>query len=137
TARLDKGLSVIDSHNRWAGIGGVLGVTEGWRIESGQLVGTVRFSKKHQDVFDDVEDGILRHVSLGYRIHEWNIKKAKDEPELRTAVDWEPLELSIVPVSFETTNGMRSADSGKEKTFPVKMTNNEVRDMPLPKKKAQ
>lgn len=137
SARLDKGLSVIDSHNRWAGIGGVLGVTEGWRIESGQLVGTARFSKKHQDVFDDVEDGILRHVSLGYRIHEWEIKKGKDEPELRKAVDWEPLELSIVPISFETTNGMRSADSGKEETFPVKMTNNEVREMPLPKKKVQ
>lgn len=122
--RLKKGLSVLDSHNRYSGIGAVLGITEDYRIEKGQLVGTCRFSKNQQPVFEDVADGILRHVSLGYRIHEYKVTKAgKDNAiEQREAIDWEPLELSIVPVSFETTNGTREAERASAETYDVKLT---------------
>lgn len=132
--RLNKGLSILDSHDRYSGIGAVLGVTEDWRIENGQLIGTCRFSKNQQAVFDDVADGILRHVSLGYRIHEYQVTKpTKDgEIEKRKAVDWEPLELSIVPVSFETTNGVREAERGDIETHEVKLTIKEVTAMPKP-----
>lgn len=132
--RLNKGLSILDSHNRYSGIGAVLGVTEDWRIEDGQLIGTCRFSKNQQAVFDDVADGILRHVSLGYRIHEYQVTKpTKDgQIEKRKAVDWEPLELSIVPVSFETTNGVREAERGDIETHEVKLTIEEVEEMPKP-----
>lgn len=139
TERLDKGLSIIDSHNRYAGISGVLGVTEEWRIESGKLIGTARFSKNQQAVFDDVDDGILRHVSLGYRVHEWNIVKAKAGAiETRTAVSWEPLELSIVPVSFETENGMRTAEAERanQATYAVKFNYEEASTMTEEEKRA-
>ena len=123
--RLNKGLSILDSHNRYGGVGSVLGVTENWRIEDGALIGTARFSKNQEAVFNDVADGILRHVSLGYRVHEWNIKAATADGEIerRTAVDWEALELSIVPVSFETANGMRQLErSGSQKLYNVKIS---------------
>lgn len=122
--RLDKGLSILDSHNRYSGINAVLGITEEWRVEKGQLIGTCRFSKNQQAVFDDVADGILRHVSLGYRIHEYKVTKATKDGQLekRKAVDWEPLELSIVPVSFETTNGTREAERSNKDTHEVKLT---------------
>ncbi|GAB0151750.1 prohead protease/major capsid protein fusion protein [Marinobacterium sp. BA1] len=132
--RLNKGLSILDSHNRYDGIDKVLGITEEWRIEKGQLIGTCRFSRNQQAVFDDVADGILRHVSLGYRIHEYKVTKATKEGQLekRMAVDWEPLELSIVPVSFETTNGTREAERANTETHEVILTTEEVDDMPKP-----
>jgi len=133
--RLNKGLSLLDSHDRYAGIGGVLGITEEWRIEDGALVGTCRFSKNQQPVFDDVADGILRHVSLGYRIHEYLITKPTKEGQIekRKAIDWEPLELSIVPVSFETANGTREAERSAETELnEVKLTAEEVAEMPKP-----
>lgn len=132
--RLNKGLSILDSHNRYDGIDKVLGITEEWRIEKGQLIGTCRFSRNQQAVFDDVADGILRHVSLGYRIHEYKVTKATKDGQLekRMAVDWEPLELSIVPVSFETTNGTREAERANTETHEVILTTEEVDDMPKP-----
>jgi len=133
--RLNKGLSLLDSHDRYAGISGVLGITEEWRIESGALVGTCRFSKNQQPVFDDVADGILRHVSLGYRIHEYLITKPTKEGQIekRKAIDWEPLELSIVPISFETANGTREAERSAETELnEVKLTVEEVAEMPKP-----
>ena len=62
--RLNKGLSLLDSHDRYAGISGVLGITEEWRIEDGALVGTCRFSKNQKPVFDDVADGKARLIGL-------------------------------------------------------------------------
>lgn len=129
-ARLKKGLSLIDSHKAYQGIRGVFGITEGYEIKNGELRGKVRFSKRPEadEVFKDVQDKILRHFSLGYRVWEYTEKKSgKDDnalPVMR-ATDWEPTELSIVPVSFETTNGLRSADNS---TYPVKII--EDRTMP-------
>jgi hypothetical protein len=137
TERLDKGLSILDSHNRYDGINAVLGVTEEWRIENGQLIGTCRFSRNQDAVFNDVADGILRHVSLGYRIHEYKVERPKGGTEKRKAVDWEPLELSIVPVSFETTNGTREAERANTETHEVKLTMEEVDDMPKPEDKRE
>lgn len=125
--RLDKGLSLIDNHNRYSGIDRVFGVTDSWRIENGKLIGTVKFSKRHADIEQDVKDGILRHFSLGYRVYEWEIERKRNENgemvETRTAVDWEATELSIVPVSFETENGVvgRAQRSADDATFAVKM----------------
>lgn len=130
--RLQKGLSILDSHRTYGGIEAVLGITEAYRIENGELVGTCRFSKNQQEVFDDVADGILRHVSLGYRIHEYQVTKPTKEGQLekRKAIDWEPTELSIVPVSFETTNGTREAERANTQTNEVKLTIKEVATMP-------
>ena len=129
TDRLDKGLSVIDSHNTYRGVNGVYGVTESYEIKNGQIVGTVRFANDEESdkVFNKVADGILRHVSLGYRVHKYEHTKATGDNKLDTlrAVDWTPLELSFVPVSFETTNGVRSEQN--EETYDVEI---EVREMP-------
>ena len=110
--RLDKGLSVIDSHRVYDGIDGVHGVTSDWRIDGDALVGTVVFADDEDSdkVFRKVASGILRHVSLGYTIHRMQRMGEEDGIPVYRAVDWSPTELSIVPVSFETTNGVRSAE---------------------------
>lgn len=117
TERLDKGLSVIDSHDRWQGIKGVYGVTvptidsiTSYTIKNGELRGTVKFADDPdaEVIWKRVSQGILRHWSLGYDVHEFAVRMVEGELPHYLAVDWTPLELSIVPVSFETTNGSRT-----------------------------
>lgn len=116
TARLDKGLSVIGDHDVWNGIDGVFGITEAWRIENGELIGTVRFAtdEDSEKVWIKVKDGILRHFSLGYNVYRYEaILNQGDGLDEYRATDWEPTELSIVVASFETTNGIRAAVDAK------------------------
>lgn len=112
TERLEKGLSVIDNHRSWDGIDGVFGVTERYAIESGEIVGDVRFADDDDSdkKFQKVKSRVLRHVSLGYKVHRMMYvgDNAEDGIPIYRAVDWEPTELSFTPVSFETTNGVRS-----------------------------
>lgn len=113
TERLDKGLSVIDSHRVYEGIDGVFGITDTYTIENGELRGRACFSddEESESKFRKVANGTLRHVSLGYVIHRMMyVGDAEDGLPILRAVDWTPTELSFVPVSFETTNGVRSAE---------------------------
>lgn len=109
--RLDKGLSVIGDHRAYD-IKNVFGITEAWRIENNELIGTVRFATDDDSdvIFTKVKDKVLRHFSLGYNVYTFEATVNPDGNGLDTyrAIDWEPTELSIVPVSFETNNGVRS-----------------------------
>ena len=111
TARLDKGLSVIDSHQPYS-IDNVFGITEGYTIENGELRGKVRFATDPQSdiIYQKVKDKILRHVSLGYTVHEYTVATQASPENLQVlrATDWTPTELSFVAVSFEDNNGVRS-----------------------------
>lgn len=126
--RLRKGLSVIDNHDTYRGISNVHGITEEYRIENSELVGTVRFASDADSdiVFQKVVDGILRHCSLGYIVHRYEaILNAGEGLDTYRATDWEPTELSIVPVSFETNNGIRAMECEKpapESLFPLQIT---------------
>lgn len=114
TERLDKGLPVMNNHRTYDGIEGQYGVTENWRIDNGMLVGTVRFARdeKSDIAFQKVADGIIRSTSLGYKVHEYTHLPAGEENKLDTlrATDWEPTELSLVPIPFEKgiENGVRA-----------------------------
>ena len=67
----------------------------------------VRFGKsaRAQEVYQDVIDGIRRHISVGYVIHKLQAEKSGDAEVMR-AVDWEPLEVSIVSVPADPTVGI-------------------------------
>jgi len=111
TDRLDKGLSVIDNHDTFRGVDGVFGITEDYRFENGTLIGTARFGADEDSdkKFTKAADGILRHVSLGYKVHKFQkFRGMNGDLDTYRAVDWEPTELSFTPVSFETTNGVRA-----------------------------
>ena len=134
--RLDKGLSVLDSHNRDSVLG-VYGVTEAWRIENKQLIGTVRFAKDPESdlIYQKVKDKVLRHVSLGYDVLEYTRTEKVGEMMQLTATSWSPTELSFVPVSFETTNGVRSKDD--QTLHNVKIKSNEESPMLTKEQKAR
>lgn len=63
----------------------------------------VRFgrSARAQEIFQDVQDGIRSQVSVGYLIHAMKEDRAADDTEIMRAVDWEPIEVSIVSIGAD------------------------------------
>lgn len=74
----------------------------------------VRFGRSAaaDEAFKDVQDGIRRHVSVGYRVHKMRLEEeGKDGADSTYRVtDWEPLEVSIVAVPADATVGIGRSD---------------------------
>jgi hypothetical protein len=102
--RFNAGAQFLDGHRYYGGMDAVLGaiVPGSARVEGGELVAKIQFSKaeRGQRIAQDLQDGIPILLSAGYRIHR-SVRDLTTTPETRTAVDWEPLEVSAVPVSAE------------------------------------
>jgi hypothetical protein len=112
--RLNAGAPVLDSHSAWS-VGDVLGVTESdtARIEKGRGIVTLRFSEREAvaDIWGDVKGGIIRSVSIGYAVYKFQEDSTpKDGIPVRTAIDWEPFEVSMVPMPADAGARVRSAD---------------------------
>lgn len=70
----------------------------------------VRFGRSAlaEEAFQDVQDGIRRHVSVGYMIHDAQPEKGSRNVRV---IDWEPYELSLVAIPADPTVGVgRAAD---------------------------
>lgn len=114
--RLNSGAPLLDNHNRWEGTKAVLGVTERAWLSGTEGHATVRFSKREdvEPVWQDVLDGILKGISVGYRVYEYEITKKEGAVDLYRAIDWEPFEISIAPVQADVNSSIRSADESKK-----------------------
>lgn len=114
--RLNNGAPLLDTHNQYQ-LSAVLAVVERAWLEGGEGHALVRFSKRDDAdvVFKDVVDGILRNISVGYAVHRYEVVEEEDDklPTYR-AVDWEPLELSLVPIGFDDGAKVRSAKTPAE-----------------------
>ena len=98
-----------------------IGVIVDARLIKDALEVDVRFgtSALAQEKKSDVEAGILKNVSIGYRVHEWEEVEMKDGDsegmETYRATQWEGLEGSFVSIPADKTVGIdRSARSPKE-----------------------
>lgn len=114
--RLNNGAPLLDTHNQYQ-LSAVLAVVERAWLDGGEGHALVRFSKRDDAdvVFKDVVDGILRNISVGYAVHRYEVVDEEDDklPTYR-AVDWEPLELSLVPIGFDDGAKVRSAKTPAE-----------------------
>lgn len=118
--RLNGGASVLDSHSAYS-ISNILGAVEpnSARIEKGIGILTARFSRREdvESVWQDIQDGIVRWVSVGYRVHRYEEVQPKDgTAPIRTAIDWEPYEISMVPMPADA--GARTRGTDKSDTNP-------------------
>lgn len=117
-ARLNNGAPLLGVHNQYE-LRAVLAVVERAWLADGEGHALVRFSKREDAdvVFKDVVDGILRNVSVGYAVHQYQLTEEEDDklPTYR-AVDWEPLEISLVPIGFDDGAKVRSAKTPAEYT---------------------
>jgi len=94
---------VLDTHRR-AGTRDVLGRVTAARLEAGRGYATLQFSGADdvEPVWQRVADGTLRSVSVGYRVHRYEPRPdAATGQTIHRAVDWEPYEISIVPVPVD------------------------------------
>lgn len=101
-----------------------IGTIESVEIGADRKARTVaRFGKSAlaEQAVSDVADGIKRHVSVGYVVHRYALEtKGKDgAPDLYRAVDWEPLEVSLVAVPADPTVGIGRASDDMEREIPV------------------
>jgi phage head maturation protease len=113
--RLNDGAPLLDSHNGFE-LRSVMGVVEWHREADGkQGMATVRFAKAADDpnadvVFRKVQDGIIQNISVGYRSTRSRRSKAATTRCRPTApIDWEPYEISFVPMGADAAAGVRGA----------------------------
>lgn len=119
-SRMNDGAPLLFQHDAHVPIG----VVEKAWIDGNKGMCTVRFSKnaKAEEVFQDVVDGIMRNVSVGFQIlkltHE-NPHDDKESPKY-TATKWMPYEVSIVSIPADTSVGIgRAREDGKEYEIEV------------------
>ena len=111
--RLNNGANLLNSHQS-GDLASILGVIErGW-IKDKEGRALVRFSERAdvEPIFQDVANGIIRNVSVGYQVHKWSdpIRGADGEPPTYRALDWEPMELSLVAVPFDAGAQVRNSE---------------------------
>jgi hypothetical protein len=111
--RLQSGAPLLNSHNQY-GLNGVIGVVERATVDGKEGRATVRFSSRPEvePIFRDVQDGIIRNVSVGYQVHKFEDVTEKGA-RMRTmrATDWEPTEISLVPVGADAAAGVRAGET--------------------------
>lgn len=110
--RLNSGAPLLDNHRTWGGVRDVLGVVDRAWTAKGEGRAVVRFSMRAdvEDVVRDVRAGIIRNVSVGYRVHDFEDLTEKDAKKKHyRAVDWEPYEVSLVLIPADIQAGVRSA----------------------------
>ena len=112
--RLRDGGALLVDHDWSDQVGVVESVTIG-ADRRGRAV--VRFgrSERANEIFQDVVDGIRRHVSVGYRVHDAKLVETRDGVDVFRITDWEPLEISMVAVPFDHSVGIgRSLEKLRE-----------------------
>lgn len=147
--RLQSGRApLLAAHNAWT-LDAVFGVVDSAEIVNGEGRARVRLSTREdvEKFIPDIRAGILPNISVGYDVYVYEIIESVDEkiPTYR-AIDWEPVEISLVPIGFDpdASTRQRSADDGKIPETEVKIItrgtaaaeNNEGRTMDEEQKKA-
>jgi HK97 family phage major capsid protein len=121
TDRLENGLTVLDGHDPMMRAGRLTNAKIADQRGSGEIkFGSTQFAKDRQQ---EVDDGILSGISVGYQVHDYqrvaDVDPDDDEDEdyLGTyrAVDWEPYEVSLTPIEADARCGVgRSLASPEE-----------------------
>ncbi|MCZ8149280.1 MAG: HK97 family phage prohead protease, partial [Roseomonas sp.] len=89
----------------------VLGRVTAARLERGRGYATLQFSTAAdvEPVWQRIADGTLRAVSVGYRVHRYEPRPdAATGTTVHRAVDWEPFEISVVPIPVDRDAAVRA-----------------------------
>ena len=100
---------VLDTHRR-SGARDVLGRVTAARLERGRGIATLQFSAAAdvEPIWQRIADGTLRAVSVGYRVYRYEQQTDPTTSEIvYRAVDWEPFEISVVPIPVDANASVR------------------------------
>ena len=112
--RVNSGAPVLDSHQRYELENQIGVVVPGSaRIEAGQGIATLQLSAREDvaGIVQDIRDGIIRNISVGYRVYQYDVTEKDGERPVYRAVDWEPAEISFVPVPADAGAQVRASDT--------------------------
>lgn len=117
--RLRDGGAVLVDHD-WSDQVGVVESVSIGADRRGRAV--VRFGKsaRANEIFQDVVDGIRKHVSVGYRVLAAKLEETRSETDVYRITDWEPFEISFVAVPLDHSVGVgRAMEKTQEEQAPV------------------
>lgn len=122
--RMNNGAALLDNHRSDEQIGVV---EKAWVDADKVCRCQVRFSRnpEAEAIFQDIQDGIRRHVSVGYVIHKYveevTISADGSETTICRVTDWEPYEASMVAVPADPTVGVnREAGATTHDTLVIR-----------------
>ncbi|HEY8356087.1 MAG TPA: peptidase U35, partial [Ramlibacter sp.] len=99
--RLQRGAPLLNSHYAWD-LESQLGVVESPAIRDGKGTCQATFSRRESvaGYVQDVADGVIRSVSVGYARHRIEMIAPEQEGGMWVyrVVDWEPMEVSLVTI---------------------------------------
>lgn len=118
TDRLRSGAALLWNHNSDQQIGVVEKATISPDRRGRALV---RFgeSSRAEEIWKDVKSGVIRLVSVGYRIHKMVTEKVENGVETMRATDWEPLEISLVSVPVDHTVGVGRGETNQPNEIEI------------------
>jgi hypothetical protein len=119
--RLNNGGPLLDSHTAF-GVESQLGVVRRAWTAGATGKATIQFSKRDSvaPIWNDVQAGIIQNLSPGM----WIYKKVDTTPKGQerkefTATDWEPFEISLVPVAADSNTTFMSAERTQPPAQPA------------------
>lgn len=99
---------VLDTHRRDS-TRDILGNLTAVRVEGGQLIGTITISRRHEALLDDIEEGTLRSISVGYTVNAFRDEADRATGRLvRIVTGWTLKEASFVPIPADAGATVRS-----------------------------
>jgi hypothetical protein len=110
--RLNAGAPLLNTHSDYD-LSDVIGcvVPGSAKVANGIGTATVKLSSApaDADIVAKIKDGIIRNVSVGYTVYRYDVTPATATAAMiKRAVDWEPMELSFVPVPADAGATVRS-----------------------------
>lgn len=119
--RLNSGAPVLNSHSSYS-LNSVIGVVERAWIDGNEGRAQLRLSDRAdvEPIWRDLQNGILRNISIGYSIDSMERVRSKDkgQPDVINVTAFTPAEISIVPVPADYRAQVRS----ESQVFPVAIT---------------
>ncbi|QCB42282.1 hypothetical protein E5673_08590 [Sphingomonas sp. PAMC26645] len=113
--RLNRGAPVLNTHQS-GDLGGQIGIVVPGtaRMTNGEGIATIQLSARDDlaPIVADIAAGIIRNLSVGYAVHVFEVDPKAQPRPLYRAVDWEPTEISFVPVPFDAGAQVRDLPHG-------------------------
>lgn len=137
--RLNGGAPVLANHDRYTAVGntplaGIGAVQKAW-LEGDRLICDITLSSREAlaDLRQDITDGLVRNVSIGYIINERVLVKANadGQPDEYRVTSWMPYEISPVDVPADASVGLgRAADAPPATPSSTRQPGYRVIDLP-------
>jgi hypothetical protein len=134
-ARMGTGAAPVLNSHRTGTLADQIGVVERCWLDGNEGRAVLRLSGREDlaGIVADIQSGIIRNISVGYSVQEYQVTRAQGKLPVYRAVRWTPSELSFVTVPADAQAGTRDApQQGTPCIFNVKETTMDRNDPAAP-----